>query len=48
MVAAGIIALVTISEALMPGPLGNHLPVKNPFGVEHAGSVLRLVKLSHQ
>jgi two-component system NarL family sensor kinase len=40
--AAGIVA-VTVSIALMPGPLDRHPAVDNPFGVEEAGSVFELL-----
>jgi MFS family permease len=38
--AVGVIGLVAISEAFMPGPMGSDPPVDNPFGLEGAGAVL--------
>jgi len=43
--AIGGIALWALSDAFMPGPLGDDPPVDNPFGVEGAGAMLR--SLSH-
>ena len=40
--ATGLIALGAISEALMPGSLGNRPSVKNPFGIEGASAALGL------
>ncbi len=43
--AVGTIALWTISDAFMPGPVGSDPPLDNPFGVQGAGVALR--SLSH-
>ncbi len=41
--AAGLIALVVISNALMPGPLEGYPSIINPFGIERADDALGLL-----
>ncbi len=41
--AAGIVASTAISEALMPGLMGDSPAVKNPFGIERAGAFLKVL-----
>ena len=41
--AAGAIAVATVSFAFMPGPLEEHPSVTNPFGIEGAGTAFGLL-----
>jgi signal transduction histidine kinase len=42
-VAAGAIVVVTVSFALMPGPLENYPSVANPFGIEGAKGIFEIL-----